>query len=1249
MKKPDHSFTKTLITSGILIIITFILFKRIGSDGTLIWHEKNNYRWSELNYKGKLSGFKLLNPSKTGIGFFNSLTEDQIKSNQILLNGSGVAVGDVDGDGLADIYFCRLNGSNVLYKNLGRMRFRDITEQAGVECPDQFSTGASLADIDGDGDLDLLVTSIGSPVRCFLNNGKGHFMDFSDESGLATGPDFGNTTMAFSDIDGDGDLDIYLNSYKHKRIRDMIPPRERIFERIFYQQGNDLKVVPEYHGHFTYEAIGDTVLWFEMGQPDFLFINIGNGRFERHGFTDGYFYNEDGSIVEQEFMDWGLMSKFQDMDNDGDPDLYVCNDFESPDRIWMNKGDGVFQAISSLSVRNTSQSTMAVDFSDIDRDGHLDFFLADMMSQSHLRRKTQMGTMVPTPLAIGAISNRPQYMRNTLFLNRGNNTFAEIAYFGGVYASEWSWSAAFLDVDLDGYEDLIITTGHAHDVQDSDTKELIKMNYTLGLLDYREAILEYPELELRNIAFRNRGDMYFESVSDEWGFKNPDISHGMALGDLDNDGDLDLVVNKLNSPAGIYRNNANKSRIAVKLKGRAPNTQAIGAKIRVLGGPVEQSKEVVSGGYYLSSSDPVYAFAAVPGKQLNIEITWRNGKRILIDNAQADRIYEIYEDRSVSRTRQASEVSRAKTTFFVDVSDLIDHTHHEDPFDDFKHQPLLPKRLSQLGPGISWYDINHDGADDLLISSGKGKSASLYLNQGDGSFSKMENGSDYFPRKLDQTSILSFSESESTTSFLVGCSNYESEGSAKSYVRRIRFSNGEFGISDDILYDYSSVGPLALGDYDNDGDLDLFIGGRFSPGRYPEPSNSALYMNNNGDFVLDRQNSIRLNNLGLVSGAAFSDLNNDGYLELVLALEWGPVTVFENKEGLFWDATQSLGLDTFKGWWNGVTTGDLNGDGLMDIVAANWGLNTKYHSDLEHSQQIYYGDFNTDGTVDILEAHFDDEVGAVVPERGYSCVSNAMPYIKTHISSYYEYGSSGLSTILGQDINNTDQYLANHLEHTVFINNGSSFSAMPMPPKAQLAPAFHLGVADYNGDGNEDIFLSQNFFSYQIETSRSDAGMGMWLRGDGKGGLSTVSSSISGIEVYGEQRGAAFSDFNRDGRIDLAVSQNGAETKLYQNTGAKPGLRVKLIGSENNPDGIGASLRLKYGNKFGPRRELKTGSGYWSQDSKVKVLGYKQYPDGLEVTWPSGGAIGYHLPKDAMEVVVDFSKGLSVTRFRELK
>lgn len=1245
LEKPVKLFTKTFITVGLLILLALIIFKYNKDNGSLIWHEQDGYRWSALNFKGKGTGFHLLNPKETGINFSNSLTEEQIKYNQVLLNGSGVAVGDIDGDGMADIYFCRLNGSNVLYKNLGGMRFKDITQQSGVECPDQFSTGAALADIDGDGDLDLLVTSIGSPVKCFLNNGEGNFVDFSNESGLVSDTTYGNTTMALSDIEGDGDLDIYINSYKKRRVRDMVPPEERTFERIFYFQGEDLKVVPEFRDHFTHAVIGDTVLWFEMGEPDFLFINTGNGIFERHSITDGYFYNEDGSIVDQEFKDWGLMAKFHDMDDDGDPDLYVCNDFESPDRIWVNKGDGVFQAISKLSVRNTSQSTMAVDFSDIDRDGHIDFFLADMMSQSHLRRKTQMGTMIPTPLAIGAISNRPQYMRNTLFLNRGNNTFAEIAYFGGVHASEWSWSVVFMDVDLDGYEDLVISTGHAHDVQDSDTKELIKMNYTLGLLDYREAILEYPQLKLSNIVFRNRGYMNFENVSDEWGFKNPDISHGLALGDLDNDGDLDLVINKLDSPAGIYRNEAKKPRIAIRLKGKNPNTQAIGAKIRVLGGPVVQSKEVVSGGYYLSSSDPVYAFASDSDKELSVEVTWRTGDKSLIENVQANRIYEIYEEGSVSKSLLSVESNIDNSRFFKDVSSLINHFHHEDPFDDFKRQPLLPKRLSQLGPGISWYDINHDGADDLLISSGRGESASVYMNNGNGDFSKLTSATELFPRELDQTSVLCFSEFGSTTSLLLGYSNYESEESEKSYVRQIKFDDGKFEFINDINYDYTSIGPLALGDYDNDGDLDLFVGGRSIPGRYPEPANSRLYLNNNGEFVFDRVNSIRLNSLGLVSGAVFSDLNNDGFLDLVLSLEWGPITVFENTDGLFRDVTQNLGMDQFMGWWNGVTTGDLNGDGLMDILAANWGLNTKYHSDLEHPQKIYYGDFDNNGTVDILEAHFDGELAAIVPERGYSCVSTAMPYIKEYISSYHEYGSSDLNKIIGQNILNADQYHVNHLEHTVFLNGGSSFSELPMPAVAQLAPAFHLGVADYNGDGYEDIFLSQNFFSYQIETSRSDAGMGMWLQGDGKGGLRVVPSRISGIEVYGEQRGAAFSDFNQDGKVDLAVSQNGAETKLFQNIGAKPGLRVKLIGLDSNPDGIGASLRLKYGDKFGPRRELKAGSGYWSQNSKVEVLGYKKYPDGLEVTWPGGQAKTFDLPQNALEVSVDYSKGLSVANY----
>ncbi|MEE9169426.1 MAG: FG-GAP-like repeat-containing protein, partial [bacterium] len=457
---------KKISGAAMLALLLPVLTQNCASDNTIQWNDGEGHRWAELSVprSGK-AGFKQLSESDLGITFSNNVTKDQIINNRVVLNGSGVAVGDVDGDGLADLYFCRLNGPNVLYKNLGHWKFEDITDSAGVACPGQFSTGSALADLDGDADLDLLVTSVEGPNACFINDGRGKFTEITDAAGISS--ETGASTMALADIDGDGDLDLYVANYKKKSAKDMWEPGELLFDFVVERVGDSYRIAPKYQEHFVLDVRDKWVLFFETGEPDMLFLNDGKGRFEKVSFTDGRFLNEDGRS-ESELKDWGLTVRFQDMDDDGDPDIYVCNDFESPDRIWINDGQGHFRAMPKLALRTTSNSSMAIDFSDIDRDGDQDFLVLDMLSRHHRKRMTQKNTEVMLPNPIGEIDNRPQYMRNTLFLNRGDDTYSEIGQFSGIQASGWSWSPLFVDVDLDGYEDVIVATGHYYDAQDQD-------------------------------------------------------------------------------------------------------------------------------------------------------------------------------------------------------------------------------------------------------------------------------------------------------------------------------------------------------------------------------------------------------------------------------------------------------------------------------------------------------------------------------------------------------------------------------------------------------------------------------------------------------------------------------------------------------------------------------------------------------------------------------------------------------------
>jgi hypothetical protein len=875
---------------------------------------------------------------------------------------------------------------------------------------------------------------------------------------------------------------------------------------------------------------------------------------------------------------------------------------------------------------------MTVDFSDIDRDGNVDFFVADMLSRDHQKRKMQMGEMARTSISVGKIYNRPQVMRNTVFLNRGDGTYAEIAQYSGLYASDWTWSAIFSDYDLDGYEDLLVTTGHAYDVQDYDTQYKIVRQKIKSVDELRRTVLMYPRLETPNYLFHNNRDLTFTEKGDERGFGTRGISHGMGLGDLDNDGDLDVVTNNYESAAGIYENRSAAPRIAVRLKGAAPNTQGIGAKITLTGGPVIQSKEVKSGGHYLSGSDPLVVFAAGDtGDDKQIEVIWRSGKRSLIEKVIANRIYII--DEASSREYHFN-AKKEPEVYFEDVSDLLGHVHYDEAFNDFFRQPLLPNQLSQLGPGITWFDLDRDEDDDLFISSGKGGHPAVYRNDLGNGFTRIHDSTLDEKVKRDQTAVIAYHGRSDRSSLMVGMSNYE-ESTLLPPVKRFNNIHGRFTSVNDLPSELSATGPVTMSDYDNDGDLDLFVGGRAIPGKYPDPASSKFYHNVEGEFILDESNSDKLIRLGLVSGATFSDLDLDGDPDLVLAMEWGPVTIFENDHGLFTNQTVAYKMDTYTGWWNGVTTADLNEDGRLDIIATNWGLNSKYHYTPDHPLKIYYDDFDNNGTLDIVEAHYDPNYNSIVPERGLSCMSRAMPFIRNKMKTFEQYGSAELREIIGPDLSRADSLFASTLANMVFLNRGDHFEARDMPAAAQFSPAFHAGVADFDGDGHDDVFITQNFFATQPETPRNDAGRGLWLRGDGQGNLSPVPGQLSGIKVYGEQRGAAISDYNRDGRTDLVISQNGAQTKLYKNVQGKPGIRVRLHYNGENPEAVGAIVQILFKDREGPARQIHTGSGYWSQDSHVLVFGVPDTPQKIRVRWPGGKLTESDIPDNAKEIVVD--------------
>jgi hypothetical protein len=1174
------------------------------------------------------TGFTLLTPDQTGVMFTNNVDERAAAANRTLYNGSGAATGDFDGDGLPDIFFCSLNGRNTLYRNLGSWRFADVTEQAGLKRDDRYYRGAVFADVNGDARLDLLVCVQGDGVLCFLNAGDGRFTDAT--AGARTASKFAATTLALADVDGNGTLDLYVANNRTEDVRDR--------GKIDLQSVNGRLVVPP--------ALRDRLVIIngqvqEYGEPDQLYLNNGKGQFAPVSWTGGRFRDEQGRPLTEAPKDWALSATFRDVNNDGAPDLYVCNDFWTPDRFWINDGKGRFRAMDLLAWRNMCASSMGVDFADIDRDGDLDFFVVDMLSRDPRLRKRQKFAQPPMPGGIGEIATRPQFMRNTLFANRGDGSYAEIANYAGVAASEWSWSPIFMDVDLDGYEDLLITSGHAKDVQDLDAGALIRARqrswkgftneverqkaFTQELMEHMRL---YPRLDTPVVVFRNRGGLRFEDVTSAWGTGQPGVHHAIATADFDGDGDLDFVVNNLGSAAGLYRNDSTAPRVAVRLRGLPPNTQAIGATVKLLDGAVPlQSQEVVSGGRYLAGCDPVLAFAAGKTTAMKLEVTWRNGVTTVVPDVAPNRSCTITQPVGGPPIRPEALAAQTNAPLFKDVSHLLKHTHREEPFNDFERQPLLPRRLSQAGPGVSWFDVDGDGYEDLFIGSGRGGQLAHFRNKGN-EFESVKLAALDVTATADQTGILGWRASDGAR-LLVASDKLEN--AAATGVQQISVARNSV---DPLANDTPASGPLAMADVDGDGDLDLFSGGRAVPGRYPEASPSQIYRFDNGRFTLDTNDSSALRAVGIVNGAVWSDITGDGLPELIIACEWGPIRVFKNdgRRLTAWNAAVSVSqlstlnsqlktnsqpstLNSFTAWWNGVATGDLDGDGRLDIVAANWGLNSDYVATRERSLQLHYGDLLERGVTDLIETEWDGST--VVPRRRLDVLGRELPPLQEHFTSHRKFSEAALTEVLSPFPVKPKRLEVTTLASMMFFNRGDHFEAVALPKEAQWAPAFGVNVADFDGDGRQDVFLSQNFFAMESETPRLDAARGLLLRGAGGGKLEPVAAG-SGIEVYGEQRGSATCDFDKDGRVDLVVTQNGAATRLFQNVGAKPGLRVRLQGPPGNPHGVGATLRLKAGDKLGPAQEVQAGSGYWSQNSSVLVVATVEKPTEIVVRWPGG-------------------------------
>lgn len=1146
--------------------------------------------------------FTQLTAESTGIDFANELLPQNMR--KYLLNGAGLATGDFDGDGFVDLYAISQDGPNRLFRQTAPWKFEDVTDSAGdLSGGNLRGTGAAFIDIENDGDLDLYVCNIDGANLLYVNQGDGTFREEAKGRGVEyTGA---STMCSFADYDRDGDLDLYLVN-------------NRVFSILEEQPNVKIRTVGgvnTVHPDFVEEYFLLEGRVQEAGQRDLLFRNDGSGN-----FSD---VTEESGIAG---YDMGLSATWWDYDGDGWMDLYVANDLKSPDHLYRNLGKGKFQDVIAETVGHTPWFSMGADAADINNDGMMDFLVADMSSTTHYKQKTTMGEMGNSAwfLTIG----RPrQFMRNTLYLNSGSERMFEAANLTGLDSTDWSWSIKFGDFDSDSLIDVFVTNGVGKNMNDSDAAARFKELLKEGRKDEAtEQLLKMPPLNEENLAFRNMANLAFQNVASQWGINHLGVSQGASVVDIDRDGDLDLLVNNMNEPLGIYRNDiGNGNDLLVELRGTVSNRYGLNARITVVTGGTRMIRYLNSARGFMSADEPVVHFGLGTHTSIDeILVEWPSGMAQRFTNISANQIVTITEGTEGKYEPAAAPKS---TSWMKEASDTgLTHHHHELEYDDFRDQPLLPNKLSQLGPGLAWGDVNGDGLQDCYAGAATGSAPQLFLQSSEGKFTPSQKFAD--DRSFEDMGALFFDlESDGDLDLYVVSGGYEREIDSEYLQDRLYLNdgNGQFtrapkGTIPDLRVSGSGI---SAADFDRDGDLDVFVGTRLTPKQWPMPASSYLLENRDGKLVdVSAEVASPLSDIGLVTGSTWSDVDQDGWVDLLVSLEWGPIRLLKNNQGKLEDHTEAAGLATQVGWWNSVSGGDIDNDGDMDFVAMNVGLNTKYHGDDKHPVVLFAADFDENGRLDLVEAEYEGDV--CYPIRGRSCSSHAMPFLKEKFPTYHEFALADVGEIYSDEsLEQSTKFSANQLRSMVLINDGKGhFRMTPFAKLVQISPGFGTALQDFDGDGNLDLCIAQNFMQPQPETGQMDGSMGMMLKGDGQGGFTVMLPGQSGILAEGQGMALTVTDLNRDSAPDLMMSLNDDASKIWLNQSKTNRKRftVTLDAGSGNRNGVGSYLLARTRSGKVQAHEIAAGSGYLSQSSPEIFLASDTNDPVLEVQvrWPDG-------------------------------